>query len=293
LRSIRERIQIDDRPIGEELFTRYFFEVWDLLSSQESHDPEEKKPRFLQLLTLVAFHTFIKEKTEATIFETHHGGEYDSTNVVQKPVVTGITTIGIDHLAQLGPSIENIAWHKAGIIKSGALAFSAPQEPGPAAVLQARASKQGVELKFVDLDPSLPVDAPALQAPVQRLNCSVAIAISRAFLDKKAPLEDRDLTSYDISKGIEKFSWPGRFEVIVEGSNEWFIDGAHNELSVKQAAEWFAKNTSERRRYVEMRIFFSFKSNRLALVCVHKSSSLATSLKNGTVQLSYAVWQNL
>jgi folylpolyglutamate synthase len=84
LRYIRERIQINGQPILEGLFIKYFFEVWDRLSSQDSHVAEgkEKMPRFLQLLTLVAFHTFIKEETEAAIYETHHGGEYDATNVV-------------------------------------------------------------------------------------------------------------------------------------------------------------------------------------------------------------------
>lgn len=66
-------------------------------------------PRFLQLLALVAFHTFIREETEAAIYERHDAGEYDATNVVQKPIVTGITSLGLDHIAQLGPSIENIA----------------------------------------------------------------------------------------------------------------------------------------------------------------------------------------
>lgn len=259
LRCIRERIQINDQPILEDLFTKYFFEVWDRLSSQDSQVAEgkEKMPRFLQLLTLVAFHTFIKEEIEAAIYETHHGGEYDATNVVQKPIVTGITTIGLDHVAQLGPSIENIAWHKAGIFKSGTPAFSAPQEPGVAAILQARAAEKGVELKFVGVDPSLPGDAQALQAPVQKTNCSLALALFGAFLERKASPENRHLTSYDISQGIKKFSWPGRFEVIADGSSQWFLDGAHNELSVKQAAEWFAKHTSERQRYVEMCIFAS------------------------------------
>lgn len=253
LRCIRERIQINDQPISVDCFTKYFFEVWDRLSSQDSHVMEgtEKMPRFLQLLALVAFHTFIREKTQATIYETHHGGEYDATNVVQSPIVTGITTIGLDHVAQLGPSIENIAWHKAGIFKSGTPAFSAPQEPGPAAVLQARAAEKGVELRFVEVDPSLRGDVQALQPPVQRTNCSVALALVRAFLEQKASSVFRHLSSEDISQGLEKFSWPGRFELIVDGRSQWFLDGAHNELSVKQAAEWFAENTSKGRRYVE------------------------------------------
>ena len=254
LRCIRERIQINDQPILEGLFAKYFFEVWDRLSSQDLPvvEGKEKLPRFLQLLALVAFHTFIKEEIEAAIFETHHGGEYDATNVVEKPIVTGITTIGLDHIAQLGPSIENIAWHKAGIFKTGTPAFCAPQDPAVASILQNRAAEKGVSLKFVEEDPSLPIDAKTLQVPVQKTNCSVALALVSAFLEQTASTEHRHLSLSAISQGIEKFSWPGRFEVIVEGGSQWFLDGAHNQLSLKQAADWFANTTLKGRRYVEI-----------------------------------------
>jgi folylpolyglutamate synthase len=45
------------------------------------------------------------------------GGEYDSTNVIESPVVCGITALGLDHVTVLGHTIDKIAWHKAGIIK--------------------------------------------------------------------------------------------------------------------------------------------------------------------------------
>ncbi|KAF8426995.1 putative tetrahydrofolylpolyglutamate synthase [Tirmania nivea] len=239
LRCIRERIQINEQLIPEDLFTKYFFEVWDCLSSQDSQVAVRKygMPRYLQLLALVACHTFIKEATDAAIWETHHGGEYDSTNFILEPVVTGITTIGMDHVAQLGPTIENVAWHKAGIFKSGTPGFSAPQEPTIAAVLQARAEEKQVELGFVGVNPSLPAEARALQTFVQKTNCSLALALVYAFLKRRAQPENSCLSSSDILDGIGKFSWPGRFEVISEGRNEWFLDGAHNELSVKHAVE--------------------------------------------------------
>lgn len=251
LRSIRERIQVNDQPILENLFTMYFFEVWDRLSSQQQHATGEKEtmPRFLQLLALLALHTFIREGTDAVICETHHGGEYDATNVIQNPIVTGLTSIGLDHIAQLGPTIENIAWHKAGIFKTGTPAFSVPQDPAVAAVLQSRAAEKEVELKFVEVDPSLPSHAQALQAPVQRINCSLALAIVRAFVERKALSENHLLTSSDVIQGIKNFSWPGRFEVIMDGSSKWFLDGAHNELSVKQAAEWFSRHSAETEWY--------------------------------------------
>jgi folylpolyglutamate synthase len=54
---------------------------------------------------------------DATILEVGVGGRYDSTNIVPKPVVTGITALGLDHTAVLGKTLEEIAWQKAGIYK--------------------------------------------------------------------------------------------------------------------------------------------------------------------------------
>ena len=246
LTCIRERIQINGQPISEDLFAKYFFEVWDgLFSPQDGVVAEdERQPRYLQLIALLAIHTFSQEGTQAAIFETHHGGEYDATNVISEPVVTGITSIGLDHLAQLGPGIEDVAWHKAGIFKNGAPAFSAPQEPAVEAVLRSRAAEKGVQFEVVPVDSSLPLSANALRAPVQRINCSLAIALVNAFLSRKSPLEQKKLSAEDIQRAIENFSWPGRFEVITTARCTWFLDGAHNELSIGRAVEWYAEMTT-------------------------------------------------
>lgn len=242
LQCIRERIQIDDQPISESLFTRYFFEVWEGLGSPEIGNAAQtsRQPRYLQLLLLLAFHTFIKENVDAAIFETHHGGEYDATNVIRKPIVTGITSLGMDHVAQLGPTVEDIAWHKGGIFKSGAPAFSVIQEAGPSEVLRKRAIERKTDLTFVSPSSSLPDNRRALSVPVQRLNCSLALQLAAKFLQLKD--SGHVLDDDDISRGIDSFSWTGRFETIDIGNSQWFLDGAHNTLSLKQTAEWFSKN---------------------------------------------------
>jgi folylpolyglutamate synthase len=211
--------------------------VWDVLSGDDGSS--RTLPRYLQLIALVSFHTFIKENVEAAIVETHHGGEYDATNVREHPVATVITPLGMDHVKQLGPSIENIAWHKAGIFKRGSRALSSPQEASAAEMLRSRASEKGVSVQFVEDDPSLPADALQLKPHVQRMICSVALAAVRCFLEEKAPHDAAPLSSSDTMQGISQFSWPGRFQLLVEGAFNWFLDGAHNEMSVSKAADWF------------------------------------------------------
>jgi folylpolyglutamate synthase len=219
--------------------------VWDALSKDDGS--LQTLPRYLQLIALVSFHAFIKEGVEAAIFETHHGGEYDATNVIEHPVATVITSLGMDHVKELGPTIENIAWHKAGIFKSGSHALSSPQEASAAEVLRRRASEKSINLQFVENDPSLPVDALQLKPNVQRMNCSVALAAVRYFLEEKAPINAAPLSSSDILQGISQFFWPGRFQLLVEGAFNWFLDGAHNEMSVSKAADWFIESSQGQR----------------------------------------------
>lgn len=74
-------------------------------------------PGYFRFMTLVAFHAFLALKVNVTVLEVGVGGTYDSTNIVPKPIVTGISALGIDHVAVLGPSLKDIAWQKAGIFK--------------------------------------------------------------------------------------------------------------------------------------------------------------------------------
>jgi folylpolyglutamate synthase/dihydropteroate synthase len=74
-------------------------------------------PGYFRFLTLLAFHTFLALKVNAAVLEVGVGGTHDSTNIVPKPIVTGITALGIDHVTVLGPTLKDIAWQKAGIFK--------------------------------------------------------------------------------------------------------------------------------------------------------------------------------
>ena len=244
MKNIRERIRINGKPISKGLFALRFFEIWEKLPRQAT--PALDIPRYLQLLTLLSFHVFIKEKVDVAIFETHCGGEYDATNVIRAPLVTAVTSIGKDHVRLLGPEIENIAWHKAGIFKQGCLAFSALQDPEFPEVtteLKKRAYEKGAVLSFVDIEPTLPTDAGALKPEVQRINCSLALAVAHAWISQKTP--EVQTNTQDILRGIEQFSWPGRFQQINCGSCNWFLDCAHNELSIPHAVAWFSERIKE------------------------------------------------
>jgi len=103
LKCVQERIQINSNLISEGLFTVR------LRGSDRVTARSIVQPRYLQLLMLVGTHTYIRESVDDTIYRTHQGGEHDVTKIFPRPVFTGISTIGLDLVEQLGPSTENIA----------------------------------------------------------------------------------------------------------------------------------------------------------------------------------------
>ncbi|PYH74578.1 folylpolyglutamate synthase [Aspergillus vadensis CBS 113365] len=293
IQCIRERIQINNNPVTENLFSKYFFEVWDTLMNTniQNADTTQRPPRYLQFLALLAFHTFIRENVDAAIIEVHHGGEFDATNVIQNPVVTGITSLGLDHLDQLGPTVESIAWHKSGIFKPGAPAFSLPQEDSPSRVLHARAAEKNTSLTIVPLNPNLPTESSVLGIPVQQLNCSLALELARTSLKAKAP--DHVIESADISTALRDISLIGRFEIIddPDGQSQWFVDGAHNTLSLEKTAEWFSditKSPAEQTNRILIFSHFSKDRDGLALLeCLAESLSERDALPDHVIFTTY------
>ncbi|QSS66628.1 hypothetical protein I7I51_02817 [Histoplasma capsulatum] len=285
IKDIRERIRINGEPISKDLFTIRFFEVWDKLPSKATDKLDI--PRYLQLLALLSFHVFIKEKVDVAVYEAHLGGEFDATNIIKMPTVTAITSIAMDHVNLLGPTIERIAWHKGGIFKSGSVALSAPQERAVAEVLQERADEKGVRLEFVSLDSTIPINA--LKPEPQRLNCSLALAAVRAWLARKAP--GLGITNYSIANGIEQFYWPGRYQQIIDRHYQWFLDGAHNELSLRLVVEWFAKAASEYQSDTTPTriLIFSHFSTRNG---IHLLRTLATSLRDKNIQMQNVIFSS-
>ncbi|PYH92338.1 tetrahydrofolylpolyglutamate synthase [Aspergillus ellipticus CBS 707.79] len=252
LRFARERIQIDNTPLSEETFTKYFFEVWDRLEAAAQvagEDPTSlrAKPQYFRYLTLMAFHAYISEGVDAAVIECGIGGEYDCTNVIEKPAAAAITSLGIDHISLLGNTIEEIAWHKGGVMKPGTKAFSAPQPPTAEKVLLNRAVEKGAELEIVRGHPELTTDGDiklGLAGDFQYANAAVAVAAAAEFLRKVGITElSADFLEKPLPpafrKGLESARLGGRCETRYEKNVAWYIDGGHTLESIKLAGQWF------------------------------------------------------
>ena len=207
------------------------------------------KPQYFRYLTLMAFHTYVREGVDAAVVECGIGGEYDCTNAIEQPKVTAITSLGIVHTAMLGSTIQEIAWHKGGIIKSSARAFTAPQASSAEQVLAERAAARGTKLDVVFEHPELREGASqvnlGLEGDFQYTNASVAVAVAAEFLRKAgvANISDNIMTDSlpaTFKTGLEETRLGGRCETRYENNVHWYIDGGHTLESIRLAAQWFA-----------------------------------------------------
>lgn len=230
-----ERIRLDGVPVSEERACELLEEVlarvpWAL---------RDDGLTFFELVTLMAFLAF--RGVDAMVIEVGLGGRLDATNVLESPRACAVSSLGLEHMQYLGPTLSDIAREKAGIFKASAPAVSAGQPREAARVLEGRARELGIPLlrpgrdyRFESRDvrpfcyqgPRWAVRAGdlALQGHHQRTNAALACALLEASL---LPLEPRH-----VEQGLARATWPGRLERI----GEVYLDGAHNPHAARALA---------------------------------------------------------
>ncbi|XWW94267.1 hypothetical protein V2A60_002210 [Cordyceps javanica] len=233
----RDRIRVDFAPVPEAVFAAAFFEVWHALDC----GAPGYRPGYLQLLALLLVHIFRQQGVDVAVYEVHAGGRKDATNIFERPVACGFSRIGLDHADLLGPGVDRVAWHKSGIMKRARPAFSVPQDDVPRTVLREQAEEIGAPLRTVELYPDLP-EHPNVSQRAQKENASLAIALASAALSERG----EELSVADIERGISQCTWPGRFQYLHRNGLHWFLDSAHNELSIPVAISWFQSQSQYR-----------------------------------------------
>lgn len=123
--SVTERIKLRGNSISKQLFTDYFWEVFDALQTKK--DSEFDLPSYFKFLQIMAFYIFVKENVDVAIVEVGIGGEYDSTNIIKNTEIVGITSLQLEHTQLLGDTLDQIAWQKAGIIKENSHVYAMQQ----------------------------------------------------------------------------------------------------------------------------------------------------------------------
>lgn len=145
--KINERIRINDSVISDEDFLASFEETMKYISLAKKQGIGH--PSFFEFMFLMAAIYFKNQQVDYVIFETGMGGRLDATNVVN-PVLSIITSIGLDHTQFLGDTIEQIAKEKAGIIKKGVPVIYFDRKDIATTVIADYASKMGSDLHLVE-----------------------------------------------------------------------------------------------------------------------------------------------
>lgn len=241
-----DQISINGESIPETRLEDLMADYHSLLEG-ESADNLQGTTEF-EIITAISYDYFASEQVDVAIMEVGMGGLLDSTNVCQ-PILTGITTIGLDHVALLGDTLEAIAEQKAGIIKRGIPLVTGRIAPEALAVIDRIAEGKAAPRLAYGKDYQVSHQESVVTGEVfdytsslrqgrfqtgllglhQIENAGMAIALLDAFCKE----DGRELASnHLLAQALEETSWPGRLE-IVSRNPSMILDGAHNPHAIK------------------------------------------------------------
>lgn len=233
LARFHERIRLGGELISEEALT----DVLDRCYRANGPEPIT----YFEITTVAAIVAFAETPADYTLLEVGLGGRLDATNVVDKPALTVITPVDLDHQSFLGNSLTEIAGEKAGIIKSGVPCVVGPQHDESLAVIERVAARAGAPLTvhgehwhvgteagrlvYQDETGLLDLPMPILKGAHQITNAGAAIAALR--------LLGKDETACEAA--MTKAEWPARMQRLTSGKvvdaakpAELWLDGGHN-----------------------------------------------------------------
>lgn len=241
-----DQIAINEESIPEARLESLMADYRSLLEGE--HAQALQGTTEFEIITAIAYDYFASEQVDVAIMEVGMGGLLDSTNVCQ-PILTGITTIGLDHVALLGDSLEAIAEQKAGIIKQGVPLVTGNIVPEALAVIDRVAARKDAPRIIYGKDYQVshqvsvgtgevfdytsPLRQGRFQTGLLGLHQVENAGMALALLDTFCQETGRELPENDIvAQALEETNWPGRLEVV---SREplMILDGAHNPHAIK------------------------------------------------------------
>jgi dihydrofolate synthase/folylpolyglutamate synthase len=214
---------------------------------------QAEQPSFFEATTAIGFLALAEARVDVAVIEVGLGGRLDSTNVIE-PLVSVLTNVSLDHVQLLGPTIEDVAREKAGILKPGVPSVFGGAADAAGDIIRETAGRVGSPLHVVrgsDValhDVSLrgttfsyaTADGPGggtretydrIRTPLigahQAMNTTLAIEAVRRLPDALRP------TAAQVEAGLAAVRWPGRLQVETIGGRPWVFDVAHNPAGVQ------------------------------------------------------------
>ncbi|MBP8639739.1 MAG: bifunctional folylpolyglutamate synthase/dihydrofolate synthase [Oscillospiraceae bacterium] len=220
----------------------------------------EDRPTEFELVTAIAMEFFARSKCDIVVLETGMGGRLDSTNVIESPLCSVITNIGLDHTHELGDTVEKITVEKAGIIKENCptVIYDLPETVRK--VISERCRETNSSLTSADFG-SICVSSndrfgqvfsykefENLSLPLlgshQTMNAAVALEVIKVLR-----LQGIAISDDAVKTGLSQTEWPARFEIVSE-TPVFVVDGGHNPQCAEAVAENLKKYFPDMKRVI-------------------------------------------
>jgi dihydrofolate synthase/folylpolyglutamate synthase len=197
-------------------------------------------PTFFEGTTAVAFEIFQQAGIRVAVLEVGLGGRLDATNVAT-PIAVAITSIDLDHQAQLGNTFASIAFEKAGVIRPGIPVICGEMPPSAADVIQRVCTEQQARwlraAQRVDLDSLTGGREPGLRGGHQRGNATVAACLLVELDRMGIPVD-----AAAVRAGLTEVVWPGRLELFHHRGADVLLDAAHNPAGARALAAYLRES---------------------------------------------------
>ncbi len=223
-----ERICLNEKPIETETLAKILHQI------QSAIDPKEESPTQFEVITAAAWLYFAQSRVDIAVMEVGLGGRLDATNVIDRPLVSVITSISKEHWQRLGPTVADIAREKAGILKENCPAVIGKLPSEAAKVFTSKIQElncptiwvKDAEIlenrlnwaKYQDLEYPL-----SLLGEVQLTNSALAIAACQILQQ-----QGWNISTTAIQAGMKKTRWLGRLQWTNWKNLSLLVDGAHN-----------------------------------------------------------------
>ncbi|TMK92317.1 MAG: bifunctional folylpolyglutamate synthase/dihydrofolate synthase [Actinobacteria bacterium] len=274
LLSVTERFSVCGQDITEEEFAQEWEHLEPFLQLVDGRGSGEVT--YFEAVTALAYLWFADKPVGLGVFEVGMGGAWDATNLVDGEVAV-VTPIGMDHVAELGPTLEDIAGEKAGILKPGSTAVFREQEPAAAAVLEGRAAEVGSTPRWEGKDWEVEERLLAVGGQAFRLRGlhatyedlylplfgDYAVHNAGAGVVAVEALTGQPLHDETLREGLAAVQSPGRLEIVALQPSV-VLDGAHNPAGAAALAEAMRESF----RWERLHLVLAVSANKdLAGIC--------------------------
>ena len=274
LLSVTERLSVCGQDITEEEFAQEWEHLEPFLQLVDGRGSGEVT--YFEAVTALAYLWFADKPVGLGVFEVGMGGAWDATNLVDGEVAV-VTPIGMDHVAELGPTLEDIAGEKAGILKPGSTAVFREQEPAAEAVLAGRAAEAGSTPRWEGKDWEVEERLLAVGGQAFRLRGlhatyedlylplfgDYAVHNAAAGVVAVEALTGQPLHDETLREGLAAVQSPGRLEIVALQPSI-VLDGAHNPAGAAALAEAMRESF----RWERLHLVLAVSANKdLAGIC--------------------------